>query len=217
MSAAPGGPVLSAHDLVFSWPARHVFNRWSADFGAGLTWLTGANGSGKSTLLQILAGAVAPQAGRLAVRGIDAAADPVAYRREVFFCGPGAIAFDHLRPPEYFAFMRGLYPRFDEAALQRQIDAFALAPHFDMPLAALSTGTQRKVWVAAALVAGTAAVLLDEPAAGLDRDALAHLQEELRRGADDAAAAWIVASHESLGPAGARANNLALAPPAPFP
>ena len=215
--SAGAEPVLTAQGLVFSWPQRHVFHRASFEVGPGLTWLRGVNGSGKSTLLQILAGAVAPRAGRLAVRGLDAAAEPLAYRREVFFCGPGAIAFDHLRPPEYFAFMQGLYPRFDEAALAAQVDAFALAPHFDMPLAALSTGTQRKVWVAAALVAGTSAVLLDEPSAALDHVAQLHLQRELARRADDAGRAWIFTSHEPPGPAAERALPIDLPPPAPFP
>ena len=217
MSSPAAAPVLAADGLVFSWPQRHVFTNASFAFGAGLSWVRGVNGSGKSTLLAILAGAVEPQVGRLAVRGIDAAADPVGYRREVFYCGPGAIAFDHLRPPEYFAFIQGLYPRFDAAALARQVEAFGLAPHFDMPLAALSTGTQRKVGVAAALVVGSAAVLLDEPAAALDRAAQRHLHDELASRADDAGRSWIFTSHESPGRAGERASCIDLPPPAPFP
>jgi ABC-type multidrug transport system ATPase subunit len=217
MSPRAVAPVLAAEGLVFSWPQRHVFTNASFAFGAGLSWVRGVNGSGKSTLLAILAGAVEPQAGRRAIRGIDAAADPVAYRREVFYCGPGGIAFDHLRPPEYFAFIQGLYPRFDAAALAGQVEAFGLAPHFDMPLAALSTGTQRKVWVAAALVVGSAAVLLDEPAAALDHAAQMHLHDELARHADDTERAWIFTSHEPPGLAGERASRVDLPPPAFYP
>ena len=119
-------PLLQVRDLAYSYPARHVFAGWSADFAPGVTWVRGANGSGKSTLLKLLAGALPPLAGRLAVRGVDAAAQPLAYRREVFWCGPGAIAFDHLKPPEYFAFMRSLYPRFDTAAALARASALGL-------------------------------------------------------------------------------------------
>jgi ABC-type multidrug transport system ATPase subunit len=208
-------PVLSARRLVFSHPQRHVFSGWSADFPAGLTWIRGANGSGKSTLLQLLAGALPLQSGQLTVRGIDAATDPIAYRRDVFFCGPGPIAFDHLRPAEFFGFMLGLYPRFDASALEAHIRAFGLGPHLDMRLAALSTGTQRKVWLAAALVAGSAAVLVDEPVSALDAASLAHLHDTLLRCATDRAQAWIVTSHESLGEAGESAQRIDLLPPLP--
>lgn len=206
-------PVLVADRLVFSHPRRHVFNGWSAGFGKGLTWLRGANGSGKSTLLHLLAGALSPQAGTLAVLGIDARVDPVAYRREVFLCGAGAIAFDHLRPSEFFAFMRGLYPRFDTASARSHAHAFGLEPHLDLRLASLSTGSQRKVWIAAALAAGSAVVLMDEPTHALDAASLAYLRQALQHRAEARGQAWIVTSHEPLGAAADHAAVVDLASP----
>jgi ABC-type multidrug transport system ATPase subunit len=191
--------ILVAETLSFSYPARHVFTHWSASFGSGLTWLRGSNGSGKSTLIKLLAGALPPLGGRLAVDGIDAALDPLGYRREVFWCGPGAIAFDHLRPGEFFGFMQTLFPRWDTAAVDAHVRGFGLTPHLGQRLNALSTGTQRKVWIAAALAAGTRAVLLDEPLNALDAASLAHLQSALRTLAERQQQALIVASHESLG------------------
>jgi ABC-2 type transport system ATP-binding protein len=129
--------------------------------------------------------------------GIDATERPLDYRREVFWCGPGAIAFDHLRPPEYFAFLRGLYPRLDSAALESHLQGFGLAPFLHNRLSELSTGTQRKVWLSAALSAGTAVVLLDEPLNALDAASLAHLRTQLARCAADTERAWLLASHEA--------------------
>jgi ABC-type multidrug transport system ATPase subunit len=205
--------LLRVDRLGFSYPARHVFTGWSADFGAGLSWVRGPNGSGKSTLLQLIAGALPLRSGALSVKGIAAARHPVGYRREVFWCGSGPVAFDHLRPAEYFGFMRGLYPRFDVAALAGHLEGFGLASHLDMPLAKLSAGTQRKVWLAAALVANSAVVLIDEPANALDAASLAHLHRVLLRCAADPARAWIVTSHEPLGEAAALARIVDL--PAP--
>jgi len=203
-------PVLQADRLTFWYPDRPVFSLWSAGFRAGLTWLRGRNGSGKSTLLQLLGGALPPQAGRLRVRGIDAAEEPLAYRREVFWCGPGPIAFDHLRPAEYFGFLSTLYPRFDRAQALDHAAALGLGPHMGLRLAALSTGTQRKVALAAALAVGTAAVLLDEPLIALDAASLDCFLERLAARAADSPAAWLVASHEWLGDAGAGAALLDL-------
>jgi ABC-type multidrug transport system ATPase subunit len=202
--------LLRVDGMSFSYPERHVFTQWSARFAPGLTWLRGGNGSGKSTLLKLLAGVLPPLTGRVAVAGIDIAADPLAYRREVFWCGPGAIAFDHLRPEEFFGFMQSLYPRFDTQGLAAQLQGFALQPHLGQRLNALSTGTQRKVWISAALSAGSRVVLLDEPMNALDAASLAWLHGQLLERAASRSQAWLVASHEGLGPAQASAVLLEL-------
>ncbi len=189
-------PVLQVRALSFSYAQQHVFTHWSAEIGPGLTWLRGPNGCGKSTLLKLLGGALPPLTGQLAVRGLDAAADPLGYRREVFWCGPGAIAFDHLRPLEYAAFLQSLFPRFDRAALDGWLQGFGLAPFLGTRIAALSTGTQRKLALATAAVSGCAVVLLDEPLNALDTASLAHLRSGLQAAHARATQAWLVASHE---------------------
>jgi ABC-2 type transport system ATP-binding protein len=189
-------PLLTVRDLSFSYPTRHVFTGWSADFAAGLTWVRGANGSGKSTLLQLLAGAMAPTLGQRVAAGIDAAADPIGYRRQVFWCGPGAVPFDHLRPPEYWGFMQGLYPRWRAVELPALVEGLGLRDALLQPLARLSTGTQRKVWLAAALVVASPVVLIDEPLNALDSASLAFVKDRLHDAATRTGQAFVVASHE---------------------
>lgn len=191
-------PLMRVDALDFSYAGRPIFQGWSGGFGPGVTWLRGSNGTGKSTLLKLLAGALMPQRGVVVVNGIRSDEQPLDYRREVFWCGPGPVPFDHLSPDAYFGFMRGLYPGADRNALDEHVDGFALRPHLGKPLRTLSTGTQRKVWLVAALAAGTAVTLLDEPMNALDTASLAHMRATLERCALDARRAWIVASHESL-------------------
>lgn len=191
--------ILLIEGLSFSYPGRPLFTGLSAQLGPGLIWLRGPNGSGKSTLLALLAGALRPITGQIAVNGIAQAGQPLGYRRQVFWCGPGPLAFDHLRPPEYFAFIAGLYPGFDPQALAGHVQAFGLAPHLGQRLSALSTGTQRKVALATALAVGTALVLLDEPFNALDAASLAHLQAMLSDADGSRDRAWLVASHPDPG------------------
>jgi ABC-type multidrug transport system ATPase subunit len=190
---------LQVRDLSFSYGDRPMFDGWSEVFGGGLTWLRGSNGSGKSTLLKLLAGALSPTSGQVAVDGMDQATRPMEFRRRVFWCGPGPVAFDHLSPQEYFAFIRGLYASWDDAAMAHHVHGFGLAPHLHAPLRTRSTGTQRKVWLVAALCAGTPVTLLDEPLNALDAASLVHLRTSLAGHANDPRRVWIVATHEALG------------------
>ncbi|MFN7725338.1 MAG: ATP-binding cassette domain-containing protein [Rubrivivax sp.] len=210
-------PVLTAEALDFWYPDRPVFAGWSHHFRPGLTWVRGDNGCGKSTLLRLLGGALAPQGGQLLLstdRGpVNAAAQPLAYRQQVFWCGPDPLAFEHLTPPEYFGFIAGLYPGLDAALLAEHVAALGLQPHLEKRLDQLSTGTQRKVALAAALVAPTRVVLLDEPLAALDRASVRHVCEVLEDAAEARDQAWIVTSHEDLGAAGeAAVDRLQLQP-----
>jgi ABC-2 type transport system ATP-binding protein len=195
-------PLLRAEGLSFSYGARHVFTMWSAELQPGVAWLQGPNGSGKSTLLKLLAGALDPFTGRRVAAGIDESADPQGYRRQVFWCGPGAPAFSHLGAPEFFAFMAGLYPTWSAPALAEAVQGLQLTPFLAPRIEQLSSGNQRKAWLAAALAVGTPVVLLDEPFNALDAASLAWLRGALRARARAASQAWLVASHEEPVPGG---------------
>lgn len=188
--------VLVGRDLAYAYPGRRVVQGFTAEFPGGVTWLKGANGSGKSTLLKLLAGVLEPESGTRVVAGIDASHQPLAYRRQVFWCGPDALPFDHLLPMEYLGFVAGLYPAFEPPAVAAHLEGLGLHPQLDVPIGRLSTGTRRKVWLLAALAAGTPAVLLDEPLNALDEGCAAHLRACLGDEARRRRRCWLVASHE---------------------
>ena len=192
-------PDLIVRDLAFSYPGRPLFSRWHHRFPAGLTWVRGHNGCGKSTLLRLLGGALTPTTGQLQLAAIEAGADPLGYRQAVYWCAPDGIAYDHLKPPEFFGFLAGLYPRFDASLIASLVDALGLRPFLDQRIDQLSSGTQKKVAITAALAAGTPAVLLDEPLAALDRAAIAVVRQQLGLAAAQRERIWIVVSHEPLG------------------
>lgn len=201
---------MQVKNLSFSYPGRHVFTGFSHDFAPGLTWLRGSNGCGKSTLLQLLCGALEPTAGDLAVGAVRLAAQPLAYRQAVFWCGPGPVVFDHLSPSEYFGFMRSLYPCVDETALGQHVGGLGLTPFVDKPLSTLSSGMQRKVWLAMALSAGATVTLMDEPLNALDAASCTHFLDALLQCAQQKDRTWIVTSHEALGTASRLAHVLEL-------
>ncbi len=183
-------PVLQVRQLRFAYPGAPVLvTQWSHAVPAGVTWLHGDTGSGKTTLLSLLAGERA-FGGGLVLDGVDFSADAAAYRRRLFWHDPAGAdseACHSMTPPEVAVRLRARHPRFDDAAWRQHLQGFGLGPHLAKPLFALSTGTRRKVWLAAALSAGCALTLLDEPTAGLDAPSVAYLMQALAHCADNAA------------------------------
>lgn len=195
-------PCLTVHELSFSFPQRHVLAGWSGEFPAGLSWLQGPNGCGKSTLLKLMGGALSPLVGSIELQGararLNPAQQPLDWRRQVVWCGPEGPVFEHLRPPQYFGLLQGLYPGFDSAALQDHVQAYGLAAHLASPIARLSSGTRRKVGLAAALSCGGQVLLLDEPLNALDAASQAHLLQALAQRAARDDLITVVVSHEAL-------------------
>ncbi len=178
---------------------KRVVDLWSQDFEPGLVWLRGPNGSGKSTRLKLLAGMLRPQYGSVRLGHIDLMSEPLEYRRLVSFVGAEPPPFEHLSPAERFGFLSGLYPRADAVSWRAHVDGFGLQPFLNQPLRTLSTGTQHKAALAAALALHTPLLLLDEPLNALDAASLAYL-----RGVLGEAALWrdrlvLVVNHEDLG------------------
>ena len=168
MTRAQNKPLLQIIDLSFGYPGRELFNHLSADMTPGINLVLGGDGRGKSTLLRLLAGVSAPQSGRLCIDGIDQQTHTADYQANVFWMEPHSNAFDQLTVLDYFALQRARHVRFDDAVLAAVTDGLGLGDHLHKQLFMLSTGSKRKVWLAAAFASGAAVTLLDEPFAALD-------------------------------------------------
>jgi ABC-2 type transport system ATP-binding protein len=133
--------------------------------------LLGPNGAGKTTTLRMVAGLLRPDAGTIAIFGIDALADPLAAKQIVALVGDDPMIYDKLTPLEYLEFVAGLWgidARVAEARAQDLIGWLGLAPHADERCQGFSKGMRQKVALAGALVHEPRLIILDEPLTGLD-------------------------------------------------
>ncbi|WP_333770865.1 ATP-binding cassette domain-containing protein [Streptomyces sp. IBSBF 2435] len=138
-----------------------------------LVRVEGVNGSGKSTLLRILAGADAPDAGR--VSGRPAAS--TAYVPERF---PAALPFPVLRYLTHLGAIRGLPAATARARAAYWLDRFGIGAYARTPLDELSKGTCQKAAVVQALIADPELLVLDEAWTGLDTAARDTLDAAVR-------------------------------------
>ena len=198
MTVAP--LALQVDGLRFAHAGRPLWDGWSHRWSPGVSLVLGGDGAGKSTLLRLLAGTERAQGGRITLTGVDAG-QGAPYRAQVAWTDPrqpGLPAQDGLTPARWWQTLPARYPGWRAADLQTHIDGWALAPHQDKPFHALSTGTQRKVFMAAALASGAPLTLIDEPVAGLDKASVAYLQSALDALAVQRERIILVAHYEPL-------------------
>jgi ABC-type Fe3+/spermidine/putrescine transport system ATPase subunit len=144
--------------------------------------LLGPSGCGKTTTLNLIAGFLAPTAGRIVIDGEDVTDRP-AHVRGLGVVFQSYALFPHLSVFENVAF--GLRERRVPAAeiARRTAEALALVRLEGMGRArpgALSGGMQQRVALARALVYRPRVLLLDEPLAALDRKLREGMRDELR-------------------------------------
>ncbi|WP_062471366.1 ABC transporter ATP-binding protein [Variovorax boronicumulans] len=199
MRTSSTSSLLQIQNLHFAYPDQPALaDRWSASIGEGVTLLYGDTGSGKSTLLRVLAGQQPASAGQLRAAGVALDAEPAAYRRQVFFCEPASEAFDPLSVQACTALLGEGDAGFDKAEWQRLVEAFSLVPHLEKQMFMLSTGSRRKVGLAAALASGRPVVLLDDPVGALDARSIHGLWRAIERRMAQPGRAVVVASSERV-------------------
>lgn len=151
--------------------------------------LLGPNGAGKTTTLRMVSGLLKPDAGSIAVLGIDALADPVAAKQIMAWVSDEPMIYDKLTPLEYLEFVAGLWgcdPRLAERSARDLLGSLGLEPHQHERCEGFSKGMRQKVALAGALVRDPKLIILDEPLTGLDAVSARHvkglLQDRVRSG-----------------------------------
>ncbi len=159
--------------------------------------LLGLNGAGKTTLLRLLAGIDEPTAGEIRIDGVAMSRGDATLRRR--------LAYAPQRPLLLSTTVRRnveLPLRYRRAprATRRAVAADALArlgvEHLaDRPAHALSGGEAQRVSLARALACAPDALLLDEPAAGLDTPTRAAFFADVARALADRTTTVVLVSH----------------------
>jgi ABC-2 type transport system ATP-binding protein len=178
-------------------PVRALDGLDLAAAGGEVVALVGPNGAGKTTLLLILAGLLAPDAGRVEIAGADPLSAPYEVRRAVGWMPDFFGVYDGLAAQEYLELFAAAYrvPASERAGRARELlELVALGALAGTQVGGLSRGQKQRLGFARALVGRPSVLLLDEPAAGLDPRARVELRDLVRRQRDEGACV-LISSH----------------------
>lgn len=147
--------------------------------------IVGPNGAGKTTLLGLIAGLIRPTTGSVLLDGFDMVMDrDRAIGRKIGVLSYHTYLYDDLTVTENLRFYGTLYDvdRLDQR-VHAALESVGLAGRAQSVTRTLSRGMRQRLALARAILHDPPILLLDEPYAGLDQNAIAMLQALLTQGA----------------------------------
>ena len=188
---------LVAQGLVRDYAGRRAVDGISLRLVQGeVLGLLGPNGAGKSTTLRMLAGTLAPSAGRVEIAGHDMARAPQQAKQHLGYLPERPPVYGELTVDEYLGFcarLHGIERARRRAAIEAAKADCGLVDTGARLIGNLSKGYQQRVGIAQAIVHRPDVLIFDEPTAGLDPNQLRGIRELVGRLA--ASHTVIVSSH----------------------
>jgi ABC-2 type transport system ATP-binding protein len=133
--------------------------------------MLGPNGAGKTTAVRVLTTLLRPDSGRVVVEGYDVVRDAAAVRRHIGLAGQATAIQLELTGRENLEIM-GRLNHMDRRIVKDRaaalLERFEIAEAADRQAKTYSGGMQRRLDLAASLIAEPSVLFLDEPTTGLD-------------------------------------------------
>lgn len=150
--------------------------------------LLGPNGAGKTTTMSMIAGLLAPDAGRITFDGVDLAADPILFKSRLGVVPQEVAIYEELTARENLHFWGGMYGlggRKLRQAIDEALDLVGLTGRSKEPVKGFSGGMKRRLNLSLGLIHQPKAVLMDEPTVGIDPQAREKLLDVVKRVAEN--------------------------------
>jgi ABC-2 type transport system ATP-binding protein len=158
--------------LTKNFPGVRAVDALSFDVRAGeIFGLVGPDGAGKTTTLRMLAGIMAPDAGKATVAGFDVAREPERVKHDLSYMPQRFGLYEDLSVDEnirFYADLFGVHKSERDLRSTQLLEAAGMSEFRKRLAGKLSGGMKQKLGLVCALIHRPKVILLDEPTTGVD-------------------------------------------------
>ncbi len=193
------GMELRVENLAKQFGGLRVFSEVSFSLEpGGLMGVIGPNGAGKTTLINVISGRVTASDGRVRLDGRDVTGKPAhaLSRLGVARSFQQTNIFRSVSVRENISRALRFGQRGAQPGLERLLSAFNLAEQLDEQGDKLPYGLQKMLGLVMAFATGPSVLLLDEPAAGLERNERTRIDAFVRHVREAAGCSVLIVEHD---------------------
>ena len=158
--------------LTKNFPGVRAVDALSFDVRAGeIFGLVGPDGAGKTTTLRMLAGIMAPDAGKATVAGFDVAREPERVKHDLSYMPQRFGLYEDLSVDEnirFYADLFGVHKSERDLRSTQLLEAAGMSEFRKRLAGKLSGGMKQKLGLVCALIHRPKVILLDDPTTGVD-------------------------------------------------
>jgi ABC-2 type transport system ATP-binding protein len=183
ISEAP--PLIRLENISKRYGNKLALNEVSFQIGGGeIVGLLGRNGAGKSTMMNVMTGYLPATAGKVFIRDIDMARDPLLAKRHIGYLPEQPPLYDAMTTGEYLSFVARIR-RMPAERIKNEVERICkevgLTEMRNRLIRNLSKGYRQRVGIAQAMIGSPDILILDEPTAGLDPKQIVEIRHLIHR------------------------------------
>jgi ABC-2 type transport system ATP-binding protein len=186
--------MIHLHHVQKKYDRKLILNIPEFKLDNGIYWIYGLNGSGKTTFLKIMAGMI-PFGGDAHINKVSLKKNGVDYRKLVSFAEAEPVYPSYITGRDLVLFYQDI-----RKAPQKQIDrliAFSdLRANLDNSVGTYSSGMVKRLSLLLAFIGPAELILLDEPLATLDTEAVHALPDLINEYRQQYGTSFIFSSHQ---------------------
>jgi ABC-2 type transport system ATP-binding protein len=148
----------------------------------------GPNGSGKTTTIKVLTNMIRPTKGKVKINGIDVQKKPKQALKHIGALIEVPGVYDYLTPREmltYFGKVYGMSSKVIKTRIVEVMKEVRLSGSIDKKIGSFSTGMQRRLMIAKAILHDPDILILDEPVIGLDPKGIKEVRDLIKKKASE--------------------------------